>query len=326
MSVEMIQNPIKSGINYFKNENVLMPNNMNGSEKPNFIIKCSMKSTRNGEVPNLALITNAGYERHRREVKGDTRNLFHQRAKENKNLACVSIGNYGLLNINELREKPTECSAEETEDLGDDICNTIMKDWFERNCSRIESIKIESLRPGQKFINLNPQTVKKETFTVADISSSFQLWTIREWEGGILAPIILQELRSQILKQSFDELIVCCAGSKDRTGVMFCAFLALDVVPVILKEFYQQNPSTNLENDLQELEKLTINITNFLVHTIRIHFSPKMIEDWAEMGLRELIRQDILNFEPNDEYTPFYEWPGGDLKKLFEDFVQKWFL
>jgi len=267
----------------------------------------------------LALITNVALFECHREVAKATRNLIYQRATENKKLGCLAI--QGFLHKIELYEDPLEFVVKETEYLADDICVKKHVDWDERNYRRIDLI-----RGVKNFNNSNKQFVDKELFKIDDVSSTFQLWTMDQWRWGVLAPVILQELRSKILEQSFDELIVCCPFSKDRTGVVFCAFLALDVVPVILKKFYQQNPTANLVNDLQELEKLTNNIASFLIHTIHTSISPCMIEDWAMMGLRELIRQDILNFEPNDEYTPFYEWPGGDLKKLFDEFVEKWFL
>jgi len=267
----------------------------------------------NGPAPKLVLITNA-FQLKQSKVGHGTRELIFNRAteKENKNTILLSIQRF--MNEDQLMQKPFKFIDKNHETLGDnEKCEKRDAKWYEDNIERVKSM------PGNEFLLIPEMELEQKSFEFTDNSSKFQLWTLSTWfQDGIITPVMLQELRSRILELSLDELIVCSANSKDRTGVVLCSFLALDVVPVIVKEYKSLQWGFDTE---QQLENLTDKIANFLLHTIRLHFSDQMCVDWAKNGLKELIRLDILNCHGTPEYTPFYEWEGGDLKKLYADYV-----
>jgi len=318
--VKMINNPVGyvepyGYVKFYRTEHTILPfdSESNNVEKPNFIQKYPFEKIANGPAPKLMLITNA--EQYKNDpVDGGSGELIYKRATEKENKKILLLAIRWFANQDQLMQKPFTLIDEHRETLGDnEKCENRNDEWYYANIERIKSM------PENTFLTLCPIRIERKIFTITGASSSqFQQWTLNTWsKGGIITPVMLQELRSKILKLSLDELIVCCDDSKDRTGVTLCIFLALDVVPVVMKEFYAKNETI----DPEQLENLTNNIANFLLHTIRRYFSPEMCEVWAENGLKELIRLDVTDYDVKSVYTPFYEWEGGDLKKLYADYV-----
>jgi len=322
--VEMIISPMNL-IRYYRTEHTILPTPIdsesnNNVEKPNFIQKYPYENTVTGRAPKLALITNAYFnKRYPKEAYGSTE-LIRKCADKSESLMLLAIESFQNEDqlMRELSYKKFETISGT---LGDDEeCLSRNQKWYDNNKERIGSM------PENFLLSKYAIGFDRKIFTLTNsISSKFQLCVLDDWYTGILFPVLLQELRSRILELSLDELIICCKYSKDRTGVTLCMFLALDVVPVVLKEFYAENETVNFAaaNSSKQLDNLTNKITNFLLHTIRLHFSPQMCEDWAENGLKELIRLDILQYDVKSDYSPSYEWEGGDLKKLYDDYVAK---